>query len=56
MFHVVQNQLNDYIIDLPHVLQYVTLAITSDVYVEPTAKYSTLVNYRQLYEELKTIM
>jgi hypothetical protein len=56
MFHVVQNQQNDYIIALPHVMQYVTLTITSDVYVEPTAKHPTLVNYRQLYEELKTIM
>jgi hypothetical protein len=56
MFHVVQNQLNDYIIALRDVMQYVTIAITSDVYVEPTAKHLTLLNYRQLYEELKTIM
>jgi hypothetical protein len=48
MFHIVQNQLNDYIIALPDVMQYITIAITSDVYVEPTAKHPTLVNYRQL--------
>jgi hypothetical protein len=46
MFHVVQNELNDYIIALPDVMQYITISITSDAYVEPTAKQPTIVNFR----------
>jgi hypothetical protein len=48
MFHVVQNQLNGYIIALTDVLEYITISITFDVYDEPTEKHPTLVNYRQL--------
>jgi hypothetical protein len=56
MFHVVQNQLTVYIIVLPDVMKYVTNALTSSVYVEPTAKQPTLINYPQFYEELKPLM
>jgi hypothetical protein len=56
MFHVVQNQLTAYIIALPDVVQCVTIALSSTVYVELTAKHPTIINYPQLYEGLKTPM
>jgi hypothetical protein len=57
MFHVVQNQLTTFIIALSDVMYYVSIALSSTVYVEPTAaKHPTLINYALLYEELKTPM
>jgi hypothetical protein len=55
MFHVVQNQLTTFIIALSDVMHYVSIAVSSTLYVKPTAaKHPTLINYAQLYEELKT--
>jgi hypothetical protein len=57
MFHVVQNQLTTFIIALSDVMHYVSIALSSTVYVEPTAaKHPTLINYAQLYEDLKTLL
>ena len=56
MFHVVQNQLNVYTLCLPDVLSYVTVALTSPNYVEPTPNSSKHIIYSQLFEELKTLL
>ena len=56
MFHVVQNQLNVYTLCLPDVLSYVTVALTSPNYVEPTPYSSKHIMYSHLFEELKTLL
>jgi hypothetical protein len=52
MFHIVQKQLRDYIIDMPDVLSYVTASLTSTSYNEPAPNASQHINYPHLYEEL----
>jgi hypothetical protein len=56
MFHVVQNQLDAYTNAMPSVLAYVTAALSSTTYIDPTADASKLILYPQLYEELKTVL
>jgi hypothetical protein len=56
MFHVVQNQLDSYTNALPDVMSYVTAALSSSAYIEPSPTASKHIVYPQLYEELKTIL
>jgi len=56
MFHVVQNQLNEYTLCLPDVLSYVTVTLTSPNYVEPAPNSSKHIMYSHLFEELKTLL
>jgi len=56
MFHVVQQQLRDYILALPNLLSYVTMSLTLVVYVEPMPNASTHTDYPHLYEELVTFV
>jgi len=51
VFHVVQQQLRDYTRALPELLSYVTMALTSVVYVEPLPNASKHIDYPRLYEE-----
>ena len=51
IFHVVQQQLRDYILAMPELLSYLTMSLTSVVYVEPMSNTST-----HLYEELVTFL
>ena len=52
LFHVVQQQLRDYIIAMPDVLSYVTSSLTSVSYIEPVPNASKSIDYPHLYEEL----
>jgi len=56
MFHVVQNQLNVYTLCLPEILSHVTVALTSDNYVEHALNASRQIVYPHLFEELKTLL
>jgi len=56
MFHVVQQHLRDYILALPDMLSYVTMALSSVVYVEPMPNASKHIDYHHLYEELVTFV
>jgi len=56
VFHILQQQLRDYISALPDVLSYVTSSLTSATYVEPKANTSTNIDYPHLYEELVTFV
>jgi len=49
MFHVVQQQLRDYILALPDLLSDVTMALTSVVYVETMPHASKHIDYPHLY-------
>jgi len=52
VFNIVHQQLRDYVLALPDLLSYVTMPLTSVVYVEPMPNASTHINYPHLYEEL----
>jgi len=52
MFNIVHQQLRDYVLALPDLLSYVTMSLTSVVYVEPMPNASAYKNYPHLYEEL----
>jgi len=54
MFHVMQQQLRDYIVAMQDVLPYVSTALTSVTYVEPAPNTSININFPHLYEELIT--
>jgi len=56
MFYVVQQKMRDYILALPYLLSYVTMSLTSVVYVEPMPNASTHIDYPHLYEELVTFV
>ena len=56
VFHILQQQLRDYISALPDVLSYVTSFLASATYVEPQANASTNIDYPHLYEELVTFV
>jgi len=45
-------RMREYVVALPDLLPYVTVCLTSVVYVEPMSNASTHVNYPHLYEEL----
>jgi len=49
IFNIVLQHLRDYVFTLPFLLSYVTMSLTSVVYVEPMPKH---INYPHLYEEL----
>ena len=51
MFNIVHQQMRDYVLALPELLSYVTLSLTSVVYVEPLPNASSHTNYPHLYEE-----
>ena len=51
MFNIVHQQLRDYVLALLVLLSYVTMSLTSIVYVEPMPNASTHINYPHLYEE-----
>jgi len=51
-FNIIHQNLLDYILTLPDFLSYVTMFLTSVVYVEPMPNASTYINYPHLYEEL----
>jgi len=51
MFNIVHQQLRDYVLALPDLLSYVTMSLTSIVYVEPMPNASTHINYPHLYDE-----
>jgi len=52
LFNVVHQQLRDYVLALPHFLSYVTMSLSSVVYVDPMPNASEHINYPHLYEEL----
>ena len=56
IFHVLQNQLKVYTLPLPDVLAFVTVALTSDNYVEPAPNASEHIVYSQHFDELKTTL
>jgi len=56
IFHVVQQQLRNYILAFPDFLSHVTLASTLVVYVEPMPNASKHIDYPHLYEELVTFV
>jgi len=56
MFHVIQNQLNAYILTLPDILAYTATAYTSVNFIETPPNASKHILYQQLFEELKTIL
>jgi len=56
MFHVVQQQLNDYALALSDVLSYVALSFTSLTYVEQVPNASEHIDYRHLFEEFVTVV
>jgi len=56
LFHVIQQQLRDYILALPDVLSYVTTSLTSVSYIEPMPNASKHIDYPRLYEELVTFV
>jgi hypothetical protein len=56
MFHVVQSQLNTYLLALPDILSYITEAWHSSAYVEPTSSFTGVINFPQLYEELTNVI
>ena len=56
VFHILQQQLRDYISALHDVLSYVTSSLTSATYVEPQGNASRNIDYPHLYEELLTFV
>jgi len=44
--------LRDYVLALPDILSYVTMSLSSVMYVEPMPNASAHINYHHLYEEL----
>ena len=52
MFHIVQQQLRDYIVALQDVLPFVRTTLNSVTYVEPAPDASKNVDFNHLYEEL----
>jgi len=56
MFHILQQQLREYISALPDVLSYVTSSLASKSFVEPPPNASTIINYPRLHEELVTFV
>jgi len=56
VFHILQQQLRDYIIALQDVLSYVTSSLALTSYVEPQPNTSMNINYPHLYEELVTFV
>ena len=54
IFHVVQREMNVYTLSLSDVLAYVTVALTSDNYVERAPNASKYIMCSQLFEEMKT--
>jgi len=52
VFHILQEQLRDYISALPDVLSYVTSSLASTPFVEPQPNATTIINYTYLYEDL----
>ena len=52
MFNIVHQQMSDYIFALPDLLSYVTMSLTSVVYVAKIPNASAHINYPHLYEEL----
>jgi len=56
VFHILKQQLRDYISALPDVLSYVTSSLVSASYVEPPPNASTNIDYPHLYEELVTFL
>ena len=48
MFNIVHLQLSYYVLALPDLLSYVTMSLTSVVYVEPMPNASTIINYPHL--------
>jgi len=56
VFHIIQQQLRDYIIALPDVLSYMTSSLTSTSYIESAPNASKNIDYPHLYEELVTFL
>jgi hypothetical protein len=53
---MVINQLTRYTEAMPGVMNYVTAALYSDIYVEPSINANGYVLYYQLFDELKSIV
>jgi len=56
IFHILQQQLQDYISALPDVLPYLTPSLASTCFVEPQPNAITITIYPRLYEELLTFV
>ena len=56
LFHVIQNNLTAFTLSLPDALSYITGALTTTTYVEPTPNVCEHIMYPQLFEELKIIL
>jgi len=54
IFHVIHKQLREYIQSLPEVLSYVSAALISVAFVEPSPKSNKHIMYPPLYEEHAT--
>jgi len=52
MFNIVHQKMRDYLLSLPDILSYITMSLTSVVYVEPMPNARQHINYLHLYEEL----
>ena len=55
MFNIVHQQLCDYVLALPDIMSYVTMPLTSVVYVEPMPNACTHIKFPHLYEELVSL-
>jgi len=56
LFHILQQQLRDYISALPDAFSYVTSSLASTSFVDVPPNSSTFINYPRLYEELVTFV
>jgi hypothetical protein len=56
MFYIIHNQQILYMLALPDVLTYATVAQNSSTYIEPHENASQHIFYPQLFEELMTIL
>jgi len=56
VFHILQQQMRNYISALPDVLSYVTSSLASTSFDEPQANASTIIDYPHLYEDHVTFV
>ena len=56
MFNIVHQQMRDYVFALSDLLSYVTMSLTSVVYVAPMPNVSAHINYPHIYEEFASFV
>jgi len=55
MFHIMRDQLDLFLHAQTDLMMYVTNALSSVVYVQPTSNLTHILNFAQLFEELKAV-